>query len=199
MKNIISILKSFSLLILLLFLPVYSTPVNAGTVIENTPVLKSFDRIDINNFGKIDNNYYRGAQPCKKGFEQLKKLGIKTVINLRHPYFFSKKSFSKEKAFVNSLGMNYINMPMLPYTPPADEQVKRFFKILNDKDNLPVFVFCKEGKDRTGIMTALYRVEHYNWDYDKAYTEMKSYGYHRFAYPQLKNFLYDYAKFRMGN
>lgn len=148
--------------------------------------------IPLKNFGRIDNNYYRGAQPTKQGFEQLAGMGIKTVINLRQPFFFSEESFLREKAFVNSLGMNYVNIPMLPYEPPTNEQIDLFFKIINDPNNLPVFVFCKQGKDRTGIMTALYRVKYYDWDYNKAYYEMKLHGYHSIVYPNLKKFLKNY-------
>ena len=35
------------------------------------------------NFHKLNDALYRGAQPTKKGIENLKGLGIKTIVNLR--------------------------------------------------------------------------------------------------------------------
>ena len=35
------------------------------------------------NLHKINDNLYRSAQPTKQGMKNLKKLGMKTVINLR--------------------------------------------------------------------------------------------------------------------
>ena len=34
-------------------------------------------------FGRINDSLYRGAQPYAQGLEQLKKLGITTIIDLR--------------------------------------------------------------------------------------------------------------------
>src|SRR5687768_181702 len=37
----------------------------------------------IENFGKVDDNYYRGSQPSQIQMEELKRLGVKTIIDLR--------------------------------------------------------------------------------------------------------------------
>ena len=37
----------------------------------------------IENFGQVNENYYRGSQPFADDFAQLKRFGIKTVIDLR--------------------------------------------------------------------------------------------------------------------
>ena len=150
--------------------------------------------IKASHFIQIDNNYYRGGQPDEEDFKNFAKLGIKTVINLRHPYYFNKEGILKQKAIANGLGMTYINIPMYQYKPPTQEQINYFFSIINNPNNMPVFVHCWQGRDRTGIMTALYRVRCYHWNYDKAYNEMKNYGYHRFLYPRLKHFLRDYTE-----
>ena len=38
---------------------------------------------DVENFGKVNEHYYRGAQPEARQYEQLATLGIKTIIDLR--------------------------------------------------------------------------------------------------------------------
>src|SRR3712207_3969440 len=40
-------------------------------------------QVNIKNFGRVNENFYRGAQPDAEGFAELKKLGVKTVIDLR--------------------------------------------------------------------------------------------------------------------
>lgn len=92
------------------------------------------------------------------------------------------------------LGMKYVNIPMNPFSPPTEKQIGLFFSITDNPNNLPVFVFCAQGKDRTGIMTALYRIKKYNWSFEQAYGEMKKDGYHSLIFPEQKKFLAKYSK-----
>jgi protein tyrosine/serine phosphatase len=39
--------------------------------------------VSIENFGKVNEHYYRGAQPNVVQFTELKRLGVKTIIDLR--------------------------------------------------------------------------------------------------------------------
>src|ERR1700742_3253618 len=65
-----------------------------------------FPNITIKNFGQMDTNYYRGAQPKKEDYAALKALGVTTVIDLqRYPKDY-------EKPAVEALGMKYINIGM---------------------------------------------------------------------------------------
>src|SRR5687768_11455582 len=62
--------------------------------------------IPVENFGKVNDNYYRGSQPDAAGFAQLKRLGVKTVIDLR------LDSRAEEPEQVRALGMQYFNIPL---------------------------------------------------------------------------------------
>lgn len=146
---------------------------------------------NIHNFNRVDNNYYRGGQPTIKSITALKNIGIRTIINLRNE---NPKKFSKEQKVAIKNGIKYINIPMTPSSPPSEDQINQFFTVLNNPDNLPVFVHCWQGKDRTGIMTALYRLYKYNWSFDSIYEEMRLLGYHVYFYPQQKWFLAQYVK-----
>ena len=66
----------------------------------------------------------------------------------------------------------------------------RFLEIVSDPDNLPAFVHCKHGADRTGTAVALYRIKVQNWDAEEAINEMVNGGYnfHR-IYRHLKDFV----------
>jgi protein tyrosine/serine phosphatase len=168
----------------------------SGIPVKSEVIYKN--QITIKNFAKVDNFYYRAGQPKDSEFQQIASLGVKTVINLRYPFNFNKEGMLKQKAIANSLGMNFINIPMLPTKPPSDEQINCYFNILRNPANLPVLVYDMQGKDRMGLMAALYRVKFYHWTYNQAYSEMRAYGYHRVIYPRLKHFLRDYAKLQ-GN
>jgi protein tyrosine/serine phosphatase len=125
----------------------------------------------IENFGKVNENYYRGAQPDANGFAELKRLGIKTVIDLR------KDFVPEESEWVRAAGMQYINIPLKASRAATEEQTDYFLKLVNDPNNWPVYVHCKGGRHRTGALTGIYRITHDGWTADQAYKEMKDYDF----------------------
>jgi protein tyrosine/serine phosphatase len=145
-------------------------------------------RVRIKNFGQIDANYYRGGQPKAGEFAMLKRLGIKTVLNLR------KDAVAQEPAWVRNEGMKYFNIPLLTTRPATREQTEEFLKLVRDPDNWPVYVHCAAGRHRTGALTAIYRIVCHSWTADMAYKEMKQYGYYSFPnHGSLKDFVYQYV------
>lgn len=144
---------------------------------------------DVENFGKVNDHYYRGAQPEEGQYAQLKALGIKTVLDLRD----DPRDFAKPKA--EEAGLHYINLPLDDKSYPAEESVKKFLEYANDTANWPIFVHCAGGRHRTGAMTAVYRMTMENWDIAHAYAEMKQYDFYtRWGHKAMKTFVYDYAK-----
>ena len=53
----------------------------------------------------------------------------------------------------------------------------RFLKVVTDTNNLPAFVHCERGVDRTGMMCAMYRVVVCGWTKPEAIAEMKDGGF----------------------
>lgn len=143
------------------------------------------------NFKKVDDNYYRSGKINKCNYPNLKKIGIKTIIDLRLNLFDSAQ---REKMEACNNQISYFNIPMNAIIPPTDVQINKFFSIVNNPNNSPVLVHCTHGQDRTGIMTALYRVKHYHWDFEQAYKEMLNNGYHPYRYFKQKEFLKKYTK-----
>lgn len=146
--------------------------------------------VPIENFGKINENYYRGSQPLADQFTQLKTLGIKTVIDLR------QDSVKQASEWARAAGLQYVNIPLTTKRAASEEQTKYFLKLVNDHDNWPVYVHCKGGRHRTGEMTAIYRITRDGWSADQAYEEMKKYDFEdSFFYPRsLKKYVYSYYK-----
>jgi len=145
--------------------------------------------VRIKNFGQMDDRFYRGAQPGKKDYKDLAALGIKTIIDLR------EDPESYERPLVESLGMKYVNIPMLGKKYPSQEATEAFLKTINDPATGKFFVHCAGGRHRTGAMGAVYRVQFYDWGFDEVYKEMKQYDFYtRFGHQAFKDFVADYAK-----
>ncbi|HET9710996.1 MAG TPA: tyrosine-protein phosphatase [Pyrinomonadaceae bacterium] len=148
----------------------------------------SVTNVSIKNFGQMDDRFFRGAQPKAEEFQELAALGVKTVIDLRDdPEEYEKRS-------VEALGMRYVNIPMIAKKYPEAAQVEQFIKLVDDPATGKFYVHCAGGRHRTGAMGAVYRFNHYNWNFDQVYAEMKKYDFYtRFGHGDFKKFVQDYA------
>jgi tyrosine-protein phosphatase SIW14 len=126
---------------------------------------------EIKNFGKVNDNYFRGSQPTQSQMAALKTLGVKTIIDLRRDYI------PAERQWASDLGLNYFNLPLKASKAATKEQTEYFLRLVNDPANAPVYVHCKGGRHRTGAMTAVYRVSHDGWTAQQAVEEMKKYDF----------------------
>ncbi|MCA1850178.1 MAG: tyrosine-protein phosphatase [Acidobacteria bacterium] len=144
--------------------------------------------VGIKNFGKVNDNYYRGSQPGAAQFAELKRLGVKTVIDLR------KDSEEEAPEWARREGLRYFNIPLTTKRPATAEQTEYFLHLVNDSANWPVYVHCKGGRHRTGEMTAIYRITRDGWTARQAYEEMKRYDFEdSFFYPRaLKKYVFSY-------
>ena len=118
---------------------------------------------DLPNFKKVDDNLYRGGQPTREGFLCLQKLGIKTVINVRHS--------DKTAELIEDLPFKYHKFTMEAEEPKTTGLVW-FLKNATKEDNSPKFLHCAAGSHRTGWLVAMYRVMVDGWDKERAITEM---------------------------
>ena len=144
----------------------------------------------IPRFDQVAEGLYRGGQPRRQGYEYLKQLGVKTVINLR--------AENQEAEEVKSLGLHYVHIPMSPWERVPESKIQMFFQVLRDRDSYPVFVHCTHGTDRTGFMVGLYRVAFQGWSADRAYEEARAHG----MWPwhlSLKHQLYGFADHRAAS
>jgi protein tyrosine/serine phosphatase len=144
--------------------------------------------VTIKNFGQMDERFFRGGQPKEDEYKELATLGIKTVIDLR------EDPESYEKTNVEALGMRYVNIPMIAKKYPEAAQVDQFLKLVDDPSTGKFYVHCAGGRHRTGVMGAVYRFNHYGWDFDQVYAEMKKFDFYtRWGHGDMKKFVQDYA------
>jgi tyrosine-protein phosphatase SIW14 len=156
----------------------------------STAQLDDAASVGIKNFGKVNDNYYRGSQPREAHLAALRRLGVKTIIDLRKD---SEKGAGQR---AQEAGLRYFNIPLTTKRPATEEQTAEFLRLVNDPENWPVYVHCAGGRHRTGQMTAILRITRDGWTADEAYAEMKRYDFEdSFFYPRsLKRYVFDFYK-----
>lgn len=147
------------------------TPVSPATQAAAVVTPQVSER-DLPNFHAVTPGLLRGAAPTPEGLEALRKMGVKTVIDLR----IAPKTVAKERAQLDRMGVHFINLPMSG-EPPTDAQIQTFLKTIADPAQQPVFVHCQHGADRTGTMIGIYREHVVGWPFDRTYKEMRKYGF----------------------
>ena len=181
--------KPFKPLFLYIFLVIVITfsftTLDSGytkTVVER-PVrwATKIEKKGLPNFFQVSDTLYRGAQPTKEGFLELKKMGIKTIINLRE--------YHTDEKLINGMGFIYFQIPTATSKPLTDHYQK-FLDIVKNPDLQPVFVHCQHGADRTGTAVALYRITVQKWGTEEAIRELQQggYGYHS-IYKEIIKFI----------
>jgi protein tyrosine/serine phosphatase len=145
--------------------------------------------IRIDNFAKVNDTYYRGAQPVGSDYSDLARLGVKTVINL----IGDDELDAREQSLVEQHGMRYLPIPMSTRKAPTSQQLETFLSVVNDPASQPVYVHCVGGRHRTGVMTAVYRMTKDGISGAEAFAEMKRFNYGPdFLHPEFKKFVYEY-------
>ncbi|MFZ6743325.1 dual specificity protein phosphatase family protein [Undibacterium sp. JH2W] len=124
------------------------------------------------NLYRVNQDFYRSAQLESKDAALLKSLGIKTIVSLRS--FHSDDSLFKDSGIkLQRIGINTWNI--------NDANVITALRAIKvaEKDG-PVLLHCMHGADRTGLVTAMYRILNQAWTKEKALEELMQggYGYH---------------------
>jgi tyrosine-protein phosphatase SIW14 len=140
------------------------------------------------NPGKINDGLYRGAQPNEQGLEELKKLGITTVVDLRAE---DRRKLEWERQQAEKLGMRFVHIPIAGFAAPTNEEVAQFLSLFSDPQQ-KIFVHCLMGEDRTGVFVATYRMSVQKWPVTQAMREMYSFGFNGFWHPAMKAFVRDF-------
>lgn len=125
---------------------------------------------------------YRSANPdriCKKDIDSLKKLGVKTIVDLRAPGEFRKRKVEIPGIGVVNLPLDFeavtrqrirplikhkfnpgeidktINDLYIEIIDTAGPVLAKIAELLLMPDKIPLLIHCQAGKDRTGILAAM--------------------------------------------
>jgi len=120
------------------------------------------DPCDIPKFHKIDTRVYRSARPTEAGLKLLcEKTEIQTIINLEmyHPYpdVTCRKQGVDKTIKIEPVPVSSWPRPLGESPDTIREKVIKVMRILS-KGEGPFLIHCWEGKDRTGLMSAMYSI-----------------------------------------
>ncbi len=133
--------------------------------------------------------YYGPIPKTDSDFRQLQGLGVKTVVELRK--FMHRKS-AREEGLVSAYGMVHRLVPM-GFEPSRDGTPELALEIMHDPAQQPVYVHCMLGRDRTGVVVALYRVRYLGWSPEAAYAEFEAELFNPLLFG-LKRYFWRYAR-----
>jgi len=131
----------------------------------------------------VDEGYYRSEQPSKSDMKIVEQEGIKTLVNLR--------SIRKDNRKSRGTGLHLVHVPVNTWKMSYDDIVKAMKAIMAVEK--PVLLHCIHGSDRTGVVTAAYRMVEQGWTKEAAIDEFLNggYGYHRGWFPNILRLLED--------
>jgi tyrosine-protein phosphatase SIW14 len=124
---------------------------------------------------RVDDNVYRGLQPTRQDVTDLASRGIRTVLDLRGA--LDHKGW--EQQAVQAAGMRYIRIGMSGFFAPSDRQIDKILAVLDDPAVGPIFLHCRRGADRSGVVIACYRITHDHWTNAQAMVEARQQGFSR--------------------
>ncbi|WP_248324324.1 MULTISPECIES: dual specificity protein phosphatase family protein [unclassified Caballeronia] len=126
-----------------------------------------FTRIE--NLHRITPSLYRSAQISESDLPQLRALGIRKIVSFR--------SFHSDEDLLAGSGIALQRIPMNTWDI-RDEDMIAALRALRDVDREgPVLIHCQHGADRTGLVSALYRVVYQGWSKEAAEDELLNGGY----------------------
>lgn len=126
----------------------------------------------VENLHRITPTVLRSAQPKAEGLAGLNALGVRTIVSLRH--------FNSDEEKLGDCGIRLLRVPINTWHI-RDRHIVRALQLIADAEREgPVLIHCLHGADRTGVVSALYRMVVQGWDKDAARQEMLrgGFGYH---------------------
>lgn len=114
---------------------------------------------------------YRGSAPSHKDVLNLKdKLGIKKIVSL------DEIAGERISRACHMLGIKHVKMYIEDVRKDTLKLLSHDLKKLFLEDG-PTFVHCQEGKDRTGLVSAMIKCKYFGMDPEEAIEEAKSLGF----------------------
>ena len=134
--------------------------------------------VTVAHFYPVKPFLYRSAQPRLHEYEQLPALKVRTIFNLREELLGTSQLQEIERETAR-LGIQHIHIPLC-FTQPPSVRLSEYLGTINAarKSGEAVLVHCAHGMDRTGFMIGAYRILVEDWDFDRTFREMLSYGFH---------------------
>lgn len=143
------------------------TPVDAQT--RNPRWATPIQMEGVHNFFQVSPDLYRAAQITDQAIPLLAKVpfGIKTVVSLR---YFHDDLRMLSPGTLTFFGIHYDRIASNA-GHPEEGDVLRFLAIIATAPK-PILIHCQHGADRTGFMSAIYRIVVQGWTKKEAMDEL---------------------------
>lgn len=105
------------------------------------------------NLHQVAPGVYRSNHPSEAQFERLKKMGIRTVINLRGPG--SNAPYLVEVETCERLGLRLESVALNSRWAPPRDRLQHLIALFRTVER-PFVMHCKSGADRAGLASAIY-------------------------------------------
>ena len=115
---------------------------------------------DIYHYQVLDENLSSSGMPTADQMKEVAEAGVQLVINLA-PHG-APNAIPDEGELVNSLGMEYINIPVT-WRAPESEALTRFMKEMDAHAGKKILVHC-EANYRASAFVMMYRVLRLGWN-----------------------------------
>ena len=144
---------------------------------------------DIYNYLSYHEKLSSSGMPNAEQMDSVAEAGVQLVINLA-PHDVPN-AVPNEKELVESLGMEYINIPVNWNTPTKDG-LNIFMDAMDANTDKKIHVHCEANFRASGFIL-MYRVLRLGWKADDAFTVMHT-VWDEDAYPVWKMFIEDMLK-----
>ena len=118
----------------------------------------------IYNFLALSDNLFTCGMPNQEQLADAAQRGVDLVINLAPHEVMN--ALPRETELVTSLGMQYINIPVIWNTPTKDG-LERFMDVMEENKDKKILVHC-QANFRATAFVALYRILRQGWNADDA-------------------------------
>jgi tyrosine-protein phosphatase SIW14 len=145
----------------------------------------------LSDAGKVSEFLYRGSQPNENGIEELHKLGVTLIVDLRGEF---KGTREKERSEAEKFGIRLISIPGNGWSPPTDKQIAQFLSLFQEHPRQRIYVHCWFGGDRSGVFLATYRITFDHWTPQRAVQEMKAFHFKSFWHPAMRRYVKEFPQ-----
>jgi protein tyrosine phosphatase (PTP) superfamily phosphohydrolase (DUF442 family) len=154
----------------------------------------------------VPGRVYRSGQMTARGFaDAVARYHIRTVLNVQDDYpdpdldlDFWGGGTVKERELCRRLGVRYVHLapdlvPPRRVPPERPAAIEQFLAVLDDPSSYPVLIHCRAGLHRTGVLSAVYRMEYQGWSPLEAFAELKAHGFGAFVCTAANEYVRQYV------
>jgi hypothetical protein len=154
----------------------------------------------------VPGRVYRSGQLTAEGFaDAVARFHLRTIVNVQDDFpdpdldlSFTDGRTVKESELCERLGVRYVHLApdlvsrrLAAKVPPR--VIGQFLAVMDDEANYPVLIHCHAGLHRTGVLSAVYRMEYQGWSPDAAFRELKAHGFGPWACTAANDYVTQYV------